>query len=132
MLTSLRQRIWPELEFYDFGLVLRAAFVMKHGSRGPGGPQSFAFPAGLRIVDPSIHAFRKESVRVRNAEDGELPAVRVQREQRIGVVSGCDRCVFAEAERVELIHPVVVIDRKSTRLNSSHMSISYAVFCLKK
>src|SRR5690242_9566909 len=25
-----------------------------------------------------------------------------------------------------------LIDRKSTRLNSSHMSISYAVFCLKK
>src|SRR5438309_4276409 len=31
--------------------------------------------------------------------------------------------------------PVVVLhgtDRKSTRLNSSHSSISYAVFCLKK
>src|SRR5699024_8709781 len=26
---------------------------------------------------------------------------------------------------------IVVIDRKSTRLNSSHVSISYAVFCLK-
>src|SRR5438876_2770775 len=26
----------------------------------------------------------------------------------------------------------VLIDRKSTRLNSSHPSISYAVFCLKK
>src|SRR5260221_9595270 len=26
----------------------------------------------------------------------------------------------------------VVIDRKSTRLNSSHTVISYAVFCLKK
>src|SRR4051812_49687224 len=25
-----------------------------------------------------------------------------------------------------------MLDRKSTRLNSSHMSISYAVFCLKK
>src|SRR5690349_22675206 len=25
-----------------------------------------------------------------------------------------------------------VIDRKSTRLNSSHVEISYAVFCLKK
>src|SRR5438067_6072366 len=25
-----------------------------------------------------------------------------------------------------------LIDRKSTRLNSSHVSISYAVFCLKK
>src|SRR3712207_7668221 len=27
---------------------------------------------------------------------------------------------------------VVVLDRKSTRLNSSHANISYAVFCLKK
>src|SRR3712207_7817383 len=27
---------------------------------------------------------------------------------------------------------VSVIDRKSTRLNSSHANISYAVFCLKK
>src|SRR5699024_4277628 len=27
---------------------------------------------------------------------------------------------------------VLNIDRKSTRLNSSHVSISYAVFCLKK
>src|SRR5690348_17758121 len=27
---------------------------------------------------------------------------------------------------------VVAVDRKSTRLNSSHPSISYAVFCLKK
>src|SRR2546426_5871130 len=26
----------------------------------------------------------------------------------------------------------VVLDRKSTRLNSSHLVISYAVFCLKK
>src|SRR5438067_13155782 len=28
--------------------------------------------------------------------------------------------------------PTVQGDRKSTRLNSSHVSISYAVFCLKK
>src|SRR5438067_9552548 len=28
--------------------------------------------------------------------------------------------------------PAAAIDRKSTRLNSSHVSISYAVFCLKK
>src|SRR3989344_4134311 len=44
--------------------------------------------------------------------------------------------------QLELIHtlnptgivavPSFIIDRKSTRLNSSHMSISYAVFCLKK
>src|SRR5438876_8269689 len=29
-------------------------------------------------------------------------------------------------------HPTSKTDRKSTRLNSSHPSISYAVFCLKK
>src|SRR5437762_4476713 len=28
--------------------------------------------------------------------------------------------------------PVMELDRKSTRLNSSHRCISYAVFCLKK
>src|SRR5947209_15674358 len=28
--------------------------------------------------------------------------------------------------------PVSPVDRKSTRLNSSHANISYAVFCLKK
>src|SRR3712207_6971034 len=27
---------------------------------------------------------------------------------------------------------ITIIDRKSTRLNSSHANISYAVFCLKK
>src|SRR5688500_19315925 len=28
--------------------------------------------------------------------------------------------------------PIALLDRKSTRLNSSHLVISYAVFCLKK
>src|ERR1035438_8249549 len=32
----------------------------------------------------------------------------------------------------ELSDYLALIDRKSTRLNSSHLGISYAVFCLKK
>src|ERR1035438_4990013 len=32
----------------------------------------------------------------------------------------------------EAVSSTSVIDRKSTRLNSSHLGISYAVFCLKK
>src|SRR5437899_9137871 len=32
--------------------------------------------------------------------------------------------------RISVLYPAV--DRKSTRLNSSHLGISYAVFCLKK
>src|SRR3712207_8011425 len=34
--------------------------------------------------------------------------------------------------QVQLALGVVGVDRKSTRLNSSHANISYAVFCLKK
>src|SRR3712207_7369011 len=34
--------------------------------------------------------------------------------------------------RVEVVELEVGVDRKSTRLNSSHANISYAVFCLKK
>src|SRR5699024_12049554 len=33
---------------------------------------------------------------------------------------------------VALLEEAEALDRKSTRLNSSHVSISYAVFCLKK
>src|SRR5690348_17947084 len=43
--------------------------------------------------------------------------------------------VGARARSDRLLHsgvPVGREDRKSTRLNSSHPSISYAVFCLKK
>src|SRR3712207_7747155 len=31
-----------------------------------------------------------------------------------------------------ITYRLLVLDRKSTRLNSSHANISYAVFCLKK
>src|SRR5699024_11402199 len=37
-----------------------------------------------------------------------------------------------EPEPPALAQPAPERDRKSTRLNSSHVSISYAVFCLKK
>src|SRR5690606_40836013 len=33
---------------------------------------------------------------------------------------------------IALAHALLAGDRKSTRLNSSHVKISYAVFCLKK
>src|SRR3712207_7003943 len=43
-----------------------------------------------------------------------------------GVVGGVDGSVGV------LVVGAGVVDRKSTRLNSSHANISYAVFCLKK
>src|SRR2546430_6577200 len=40
--------------------------------------------------------------------------------------------VFASAHDQRALLGVIDRDRKSTRLNSSHSQISYAVFCLKK
>src|SRR5258705_8737171 len=48
----------------------------------------------------------------------------VTRAKRL-LVSAAAPSLDADLERA-------VLDRKSTRLNSSHLGISYAVFCLKK
>src|SRR5690606_41083416 len=42
------------------------------------------------------------------------------------------REVVEYGERHSLVRQELRPDRKSTRLNSSHVKISYAVFCLKK
>src|SRR5436189_498676 len=53
-----------------------------------------------------------------------------------GVVGSCDddgsRTAAAGLRHLALDRPRGRQDRKSTRLNSSHRCISYAVFCLKK
>src|SRR5690606_30319268 len=36
------------------------------------------------------------------------------------------------ADKLLVAAALIALDRKSTRLNSSHVKISYAVFCLKK
>src|SRR5690625_5137196 len=46
------------------------------------------------------------------------------------IMEVADRCTVIR--RGKGIGTVNVRDRKSTRLNSSHVAISYAVFCLKK
>src|SRR2546427_8565558 len=48
---------------------------------------------------------------------------------------GSVRTRFTDFTRIEVENGrerSIVLDRKSTRLNSSHSQISYAVFCLKK
>src|SRR5436305_7786101 len=43
-----------------------------------------------------------------------------------------DRIMEFWLQIISFCDTTVVLDRKSTRLNSSHVRISYAVFCLKK
>src|SRR2546427_6702059 len=50
-------------------------------------------------------------------------------DQRIRSEAELTTAILSESYRAR---GVLVTDRKSTRLNSSHSQISYAVFCLKK
>src|SRR5438270_6054712 len=48
-------------------------------------------------------------------------------------LDGVTECrVALQPELATRLHAIAEQDRKSTRLNSSHSQISYAVFCLKK
>src|SRR5205814_9122831 len=83
-------------------------------------------------------------LRVRRAADGEEHAVAFDRLAAIGAHAGTflrrtrGGDARAEGERDALLLERALRflreagDRKSTRLNSSHLGISYAVFCLKK
>src|SRR5256886_12728448 len=61
---------------------------------------------------------------------GERPAVENRRVLEPGVVDEHQQYLAAHVD-VLVIVPAP-LDRKSTRLNSSHSQISYAVFCLQK
>src|SRR5690349_22555439 len=74
-------------------------------------------------------------------DDGRLPVAMVFQDARLlpwrKVVSnvgfGLEHGGFNADERREKAEAALaLVDRKSTRLNSSHVEISYAVFCLKK
>src|SRR5262245_63255579 len=75
----------------------------------------------------SAHSVRVTAdIKLRGANRPKLPNSKVsQKTRRATTAFGvpCPSCCV-NSQRVS--------DRKSTRLNSSHLGISYAVFCLKK
>src|SRR3712207_7217106 len=86
-------------------------------------PRSTLFPyttlfRSLEIVQPQILAFPDEHI--------PDPAGDVQ------LAAGPGAQVSRAQEGPRAAGGVGQADRKSTRLNSSHANISYAVFCLKK
>src|SRR5438045_7123283 len=72
-----------------------------------------------------------------NARTDTYPTIRVEENQtEIGheaTVSkvGEDQLFYLMSRGLDESEAYSLIDRKSTRLNSSHLGISYAVFCLK-
>src|SRR5688572_31302517 len=93
--------------------MIRAHSAKEEQIQGQGGGADVAVPKD----EPAKHA----SVR-RIGGIVEVPIAIHQKEEHVSISQvGARRYPFSAIE-----------DRKSTRLNSSHSQISYAVFCLKK
>src|SRR6202171_6679184 len=73
-------------------------------------------------------------VRTRSSPGGTLPRLGVRRVLACPVFSSAPslRSTNSDFGRPTPFAGFAATDRKSTRLNSSHLAISYAVFCLDK
>src|SRR5439155_15220880 len=94
----------------------------------------FKSPPSTEIYSLSLHDALPILVDDGPGFDGQLPDVDVipdteeERGRGLFMVQALvDECTIRSGDT-----GTVVRDRKSTRLNSSHVAISYAVFCLKK
>src|SRR5690625_5900181 len=79
------------------------------------------------MVTSDISLWHSRKSRLRLDHTGEAEPIAVQ-------IAGAEPAQMAQAARLNADNgaQIIDIDRKSTRLNSSHVAISYAVFCLKK
>src|SRR5690606_41428049 len=80
------------------------------------------------LDDPALKAARA-AIDLVLAGHEPWPALAVDRHWTL-VASNAAVAPLLEGVDPHLLAPPVNVDRKSTRLNSSHVKISYAVFCL--
>src|SRR3712207_6979317 len=93
-------------------------------------PRSTLFPYTTLFRSP---AAAREIADAREGAAGVEASARVGERVDGGVLPAVRRDVAERAEGPALqLGDIPRRDRKSTRLNSSHANISYAVFCLKK
>src|SRR5207249_6348500 len=91
-------------------------------------PRSTLFP--YTTLFRSLSAADAPAVTLKMTAPGKLIAV--EGIDGSGKRTQVERLTLALKARGYSIYSTGFPDRKSTRLNSSHVSISYAVFCLKK
>src|SRR2546426_151450 len=89
------------------------------------------------VNTPAYHAVscsrRRASGCITGASRAEPVSRAAQRRDQFRLEAVVDLAAQAPHQHLEHVgERVVIVDRKSTRLNSSHLVISYAVFCLKK
>src|SRR6516225_675749 len=88
-------------------------------------------PEELAIDSQAIERFKREVFFFNDPATTEIYTLSLHDALPIFASSGRG-CVTGMSRGMRSCSSSSVADRKSTRLNSSHMSISYAVFCLKK
>src|SRR5207249_11257989 len=91
---------------------------------------SFNYPAPTEIYTLSLHDALPISTARIELPDGRVLALRLRVPGLHNVRNAAAALAVVHELGADLVHHRE--DRKSTRLNSSHVSISYAVFCLKK
>src|SRR3712207_7319882 len=90
-------------------------------------PRSTLFPYTTLFRSLDLRLAGQPDARRGRVEAEDVRAVAVQDDVLVGVVVAA-----AVDDQREIARVAGLRDRKSTRLNSSHANISYAVFCLKK
>src|SRR2546426_6993698 len=97
-------------------------------------PSSPLFPYTPLFQSPRLHIeFMQILADVINDLAGAARPVEVKLYgERLDTLEAYARRLAPELERIRGLEDLYNGDRKSTRLNSSHLVISYAVFCLKK
>src|SRR5690242_16078739 len=119
-------------------LILRAARAEERGRRGLRRPRNRDHQNYDLHRLPSLTrrppVGRNQSMFERFTERARQVVVLAQEEARTLKHNyiGTEHILLGLLREEEGLAARVLEDRKSTRLNSSHMSISYAVFCLKK
>src|SRR5882672_7342776 len=109
-----RQRIRPDLELHHLRQRTLAALEVERRALAVGRPDAAAFPAGVGIVDATVHALGIEAERVGHAHVDPLAVD--EREDRLVGVAGRHRRIGAETRHVELIDPGVVARLDAARL----------------
>src|SRR5206468_4681895 len=97
-------------------------------------PRPTLFPYTTLFRSMSRSAFRRfSSIESLSASGSKHPSAdKAVRMACIGRVSGGNFLMISTTPLGSSRYHQEISDRKSTRLNSSHDQISYAVFCLKK
>src|SRR2546427_7799428 len=90
-------------------------------------PRSTLFPYTTLFRSPPTDARQRAARQPRAADQRDLTVV-----ESAGEGAGGAGARALPAQPLARETPGQTTDRKSTRLNSSHSQISYAVFCLKK